>query len=147
MARKEIDITITDEGRDKGKIFHIREMDADRAERWAARVLLAMAKGGVEIPEGFEDQGLLGVFVTGLNSLKNLTFPDAAELMDEMFTCISIRPDPRNAPDFLRHELLSDDIEEVATRVKLRAEVLNLHTGFSLAALKSRFVSMKRAAA
>ena len=32
MARKEIDITITEEGRDKGKVFHIREMGAFQAE-------------------------------------------------------------------------------------------------------------------
>ena len=51
--------------------------------------------------------------------------------MAEMFKCVRIYPDPRSHPGVLR-ELVEDDIEEIATRVKLRMEVLNLHLGFSI---------------
>ena len=51
MARKTKRVTITAEGRDKGKTFLITELPADQAERWAIRALLALIQSGAVISE------------------------------------------------------------------------------------------------
>lgn len=139
--RKEVDVTITDEGRDKGKKFALREMPASKAEKWAARFLLALTRSGAEIPEGIEKEGMRGVAVMGIKMLAAVNYNDAESLLDEMFTCVRIKPDP--SKDLIR-ELIEDDIEEIATRVQLRAEVFMLHTNFSSAALKQMWDQAKR---
>jgi hypothetical protein len=53
MARKERTVVIETEGRDLGRTYLLREMPASQAEAWATRLLLALGKGGVEVPEGF----------------------------------------------------------------------------------------------
>jgi hypothetical protein len=128
MARKTEMVVIDAEGRDKGKTFIIREMPATQAEKWAMRAFLALAKSGVDVPEDVAASGLAGIAALGLRALSGLTFADAEPLMDEMFSCIQIMPDPTR-PNVTRH-LIEDDIEEVATRLRLRKEVLALHTGF-----------------
>lgn len=134
MARKEIDITISDDNRDKGKVFHIKEMPASQAEEWAFRALLILTQAGVEVPEAAT--GMAGIAVAGLRSFGGLPFPEVKLLMDEMFTCITRVPNSKQ-PTIIR-PLVEDDTEEVMTRLRLRAEVFTLHTGFSMAELLSK---------
>jgi hypothetical protein len=137
-VRKEIDITITDEGRDIGKVFHLREMPALRAEKWATRAFLAVAKSGVDIGQAGAG-GMQALAIMGLEALTKLHFEDAEPLLDEMLECISIKPNPEN-PSIIRL-LMEDDIEEVKTLFQLRKEVLNLHLGFSQAGSPSTSTS------
>lgn len=130
MARKEADIVINDEGRDKGKVFHIRELPAYQVEKWATRAILALGRAGVEMPEGMTSSGLAGIAYVGMTALKQMHFEDAEPLLDEMMTCVTIKPDPAR-PDVTR-VLFPDDIEEISTLLKLRLEVFALHTGFSI---------------
>lgn len=127
--RKVIDITINDEGRDFGRVYRITEMGARQAEKWATRALLAMGRSGAEIPDDLRGSGMAGIAAFGIKSLMTVDFADAEPLMDELLWCVTFRPDPKN-PGFAR-ELLEDDIEEVATLLKLRSEVLSLHVSFS----------------
>lgn len=138
-------ITITDEGRDKGKVFVLTEMPASKAEMWAARALLALSKSGVEIPENVQGAGMAGIAVLGLKALGGLKFEEARLLLDEMFECAQMQPDPAK-PEIVRM-IMEEDIEEVATRVRLRAEIFSLHTGFSFADAKSKLISAKAPAA
>jgi hypothetical protein len=135
MARKTLQYTVQDEGRDKGKVFLITEMSASHAESWAARAILALMAGGVELPEGFERFGMAGIAELGIKALSRLKWEDAQPLLDEMWACVQILPNPAK-PNIIR-ALIEEDIEEVATRVKLRAEIWKLHVGFSQAAAKS----------
>lgn len=128
--RKEIDVVITEEGRDRDKVFHIREMPAYQVEKWALRAVLALGRAGAEIPEGLQAAGLAGLAYAGLNGIIKLPFEDAEPLLDEMMTCVTIKPDPAR-PEVTR-ALWPDDIEEIATMFKLRKEVVSLHTGFSI---------------
>jgi hypothetical protein len=128
MARKTALVTIEAEGRDQGKTFLLQEMPASQAESWAVRVILAAARGGVEIPDDIAQAGLAGVAAMGLKMLGGMHFEDAKPLMDEMFTCVKIVPDS-SKPQVVRY-LIEDDIEEVVTRLKLRKEVFALHTDF-----------------
>lgn len=131
MARKESRYRVEDEGRDKGKVFLLREMPASQAERWAARAFLAIAKSGVDLPAGAMESGFAGFASYGLSLIGKLPFEDADLLMDEMFGCVTIIPDP--AKEFSR-SLVEDDIEEVQTRIKLRVATFKLHADFSKAA-------------
>ena len=140
MARRVRDVTITAAGRDQGKVFRITEMPASQAERWAARAFLALAKSSVQLPDTVNQAGLAGlagVASAGLTALAGVSFYEAEPLMIEMFSCISYLP----GVDLPSRPLIEEDIEEVATRAKLRMEAIELHTGFSLAAALSKLGS------
>ena len=128
MARNTLNYTVTDEGRDKGKTFVLTEMPASKAESWAMRALLALMAGGVEVPDGFERMGMAGMAEVGIRALTGLKWEVAEPLLAEMWECVQIMPDP-SKPHVVR-ALIEQDIEEVATRLKLRGEVWKLHTGF-----------------
>lgn len=130
-------ITITDDGRDKGKMFLLTEMPALQAEKWATRALLALTKAGVDVPEDIARSGLAGIAALGLKMLGNLDFADAMVLMEEMFGCVKIIRDPKY-PDLALAIISDDDIEEVWTRLLLRREVFELHVNFSLADIGSK---------
>jgi hypothetical protein len=130
--RKTINITIQDEGRDKGKVFVLTEKPAIQADKWGIRALLALSKSGVPIPQEFMEMGIIGVLAVGIHRLAGVSFADLEPLLDEMLTCVEIMPTPAR-PDVIR-ALLPDDIEEVKTLQILRMEVFRLHTGFSLPA-------------
>lgn len=136
MARKEQTVVIDAEGRDKNKVFHIREMSASAAEDWAMRALLALGRSGADIPADVEHTGMAGVAALGLRALAGVKTDDARQLAADLMACISIIPDPQR-PNVQR-PLLEDDIEEVKTRVTLKDSVFELHTGFSVAAAISK---------
>lgn len=126
--RKEVEFTITDEGRDKGKVFVLREMPVFQAEKWAIRALLALNKHGVGL--GYDPGAGMAAFAGATFralSQSAVEFGDIEPLLDEMLTCVFIRP----GPDVVRPFLLDGDIEEITTLFKLRAEVFKLHVDFS----------------
>lgn len=131
MARKVLSVTIHAEGRDKGKVFRLTEMPASRAERWGARALAALLSSGVEVPEDILSAGLPAVAHFGISIFSRMDFDAAQPLLDEMFECVEIQPDP-SKPVYRR--LIEDDIEEVLTRLTLRSEVFFLILGFSIPA-------------
>jgi hypothetical protein len=128
MARKQLDILVSAEGRDKGKMFQITEMPASKAEKWAIRTMLALGKSGVEIPDDLQAQGMAGIASLGIRALTSLNFEDAEPLLAEMFDCVKCVPDPTR-PEVTR-ALVEDDIEEVSTRLLLRKDILSLHIDF-----------------
>lgn len=129
MARKSIQVTGFT-GRDAGKMFVITEMSAFAAEKWAWRALLALGRGGLDIPEDVAREGMAGIARFGLGALVSTRFEDLEPLMDEMFACVQIAPDPVKNPTLMR-ALIEDDIEEPETILRLRGEVLKLHVDFS----------------
>lgn len=145
MARKTLDITPSDgSDRDAGKVFVITEMPASQAEAWATRALLALMNGGVDIPEGAENMGMAAMAEVGIKALAGLKWEVAQPLLDEMWTCVQIRPDPHKT--HVVRELVEEDIEEISTRIKLRLEIWKLHVGF-LKAVAPSFSGKSKAAA
>lgn len=126
--RKSAQITITDEGRDKGKVFLITEMPAEQGESWAMRVLLALMASGAQLPENYPSLGMAGLAEMGFKALATLRWDTLQPLLAEMFSTVQIKPDRKN-PNVTR-ELIESDIEEIMTRVTLRKEWWNLHMGF-----------------
>lgn len=139
MARKTVDVTITAEGRDKGKVFFLTEMPADRAERWAVRALLALSRSGVELSDELINSGMIGFANLSLKLFGNISVPEAYELLDDMFACVQVRPSPNEQPNVVR-PLVPTDIEEVMTRLQLRLELITLHVGFSIPGFTSTAV-------
>jgi hypothetical protein len=138
--RKEKDYNAT-HGRDINKRFKITEMPAMKAEKWAARFFLALAKSGIDIPPDIVSQGMAGVAIVALRTLGGVEFTAAEPLMDEMFQCVSIYL-PNN--DMMtRPPTGQDDIEEVQTIYELRKEVIELHLGFSIAEWLSKLSNKK----
>jgi hypothetical protein len=129
MSRKTIDVTIT-EGRDAGKIYVLTEWQATKAEKWAMRAFSGMIRGGLDIPPGIQEQGVLGLSRLGIIGFAKMAWSDAEPLIDEIMGCIKIVPDPER-PQISR-ALVESDIEDVTTRLTLRKEVLKLHLDFFL---------------
>jgi hypothetical protein len=143
VARKTKLVTITAPGRDKSKQFLITEMAADQGERWAMRALLALSRGGIEIPEGLFEQGFAGLasvlpyaLVIGLRSLHGAQWAEVEPLLEEMMNCVQWVPPGTNADPALLQPIwpgANAQTEEVGTRLLLRREVLGLHMDPSLA--------------
>ena len=141
--RKTKYLTISAEGRDKGKAFLITEMDAFRAEKWGARALNGLARANVEIPDTVAGAGIVGVFVMGLKMLFAMDYAVAEPLLDEMMGCVQyvhsadVPPRPIVGPNSV-----AGDVEEPMTLVNLREEVFALHVGFTVAEAVSKLTSV-----
>jgi hypothetical protein len=138
--RKTAIITIDSPGRDHGKVFELTEMSATKAEKWATRALLALLRSGVDIPEDIASAGLAGVAAMGIKAFGGINYSDAEPLLAEMMSCVIVIPDP-SRPQVKRPIRTEDDIEEVATLLRLREEVISLHTGFSFKGVRSRLMT------
>jgi hypothetical protein len=139
--RKEKIVTIQTEGRDRGKSFRLTEMPADQGEKWAFRALLALSRGGMNLPAGILDAGMAGLasivpylVIMGLRSLNAAQWSELEPLLDEMMLCVKYQP-PGNMPPQELFSGASGQIEEIRTRVELRKQILELHVDPSLAAV------------
>ncbi len=125
MARHETTVTVTEEGRDKGKVFLITEMPARFGHKWATRAMFSVMNSGVEVPENILTAGMAGFAMLGLQSMALVPFEMAEPLMDELLACVEFIPDPEKP--HVKRRLFESDIEEILTIFKLQKEALNLH--------------------
>jgi len=139
MALKTKDVLISAEGRDYGKLFRITEMPAAQTERWGFRAFQAVAQAGVEMPANMVNAGAAAMMVVGLKALAVIPSVEAFALMDELMACVTIVRDKAHLE--VASPLLATDIEEVWTRLQLKDEVLEIHTGFSVAGSLQKFRS------
>ncbi len=128
MARLTVNYTVTDAGRDCGKVFVLTEMSADKGEAWATKGLLMLINGNVNFPPNFANLGMAGMAEVGLQALTGLKYETVRPLLDEMMECVKVMPDT-SRPHVVR-DLIPEDIEEIVTRVKLRGAIWNLHADF-----------------
>lgn len=133
-GQKTKDVTITAEGRDKGKIFRLYELHAYYAEKWARRALSLIGRGALEAKTEIEGGGMAAIWAMGLQALVQVEDNDAIDaLLDEMLKQIQIREDmPAPAQPAFRDVHVIHDILEVGTFFTLRQEVLQLHINFSV---------------
>jgi hypothetical protein len=124
--RKTKDITMPSGTRDAGKKFLITEMSARAAESWSMRAIMGMASSGISMPADAQENGALGIILYGLSGFMRMKAEDALPLFDEMMSCAQIYDQEHKA----YRSLEEDDVEEVGTMLMLRAEVMELHTGF-----------------
>lgn len=144
MGRRSIELTIpadTPDNRDAGKTYVLTEMPASQAEDWAVRALSAAVKGGAELPADPMSMGLLGLSFMGISGILNSPHELVKPLLAEMMECVTIKPSGN-----IMRKLVEDDTEEVSTRLLLRDKLLELHVGFSPAAILSRAAAEAKAA-
>jgi hypothetical protein len=130
--RRTTRVTITEEGRDKGKVFILTELPADQAERWAIRAMLGMIQSGSEISPDSLQGGMASLAILGVHALGGIEWSTLEPLLDEMWTCVQYLHKPGNPPQEIQPGVNSQ-IEEVQTRLALRVAVLDLHLGFYIA--------------
>lgn len=123
--------------RDFNKIFRITEWPAAKAEDWAVRVMFAANSGAGELPLNLAGIGMEGIAIIGINTfLRGNINPDTMiPLLNDLLECVRYVRDP-SKPD-IDSKILDNDIEEIATRMWLRGEVLTLHLNFSVSAALS----------
>jgi len=106
-------------------------MPASNAESWPMQALLALMSSGVDLPAGIEHAGMAAMAEIGMRALSGLKWEIAEPLLAEMWQCVQMMPDP-SKPNLVR-PLVEEDIEDVMTRMKIRAEIWKLHTDFFMA--------------
>jgi hypothetical protein len=131
MTRKTLDVTIKEDGRDKGKVYRITEASAWRADRWGIRAMLAMNKRGAAIPDEILKMGIIGIMAVGVHKFSGVDWSDLEPLLDEMMGCVVLVPTPAEPRVTRAINFDSDDIEEVQTYSILRKEIFALHVGFT----------------
>lgn len=129
MPRKITKITITEEGRDKGKSFVLNELAADQAERWFIRALFAISKSDADVTPEMIAGGAATFAMWGIPALLQADYREVEPLLDEMWQCVQYQHAP-NIPLQSISEGVNSPIEEVSTRFALRIAVLQLHLGF-----------------
>jgi hypothetical protein len=132
------EVTITAEGRDKGRKYLLTEMPALQAERWARHAIMAMSREDLNIRAEVAALGMYGFILGGMQALAAGDVDAVDKLMDEMLPQIKIVEEKITRP------LQGDgDFWEISTIKTLRQELIELHLGFTLAEL----VSILRASA
>lgn len=134
------------ENRDAGKRYLLTEMGALQAEKWGVRAILALGTSGIVVPQEFADAGIFGVALVGYQAFMGSSFAALEPLMDEMMACVDYLPSDTVRMPFSQFGLSA--VEEVSTLLTLRQELMELHTGFTLAELALRLkelVSAKKA--
>lgn len=129
MPRKTTRLTISEEGRDKGKSFVLTELPADQAERWFIRAMQAAVQSGADITPEVIAGGAASFALLGMQILSGVPWANLEPLLDEMWQCVQYQH-AANIPLQSISEGLNSQIEEVATRLALRVAVLELHAGF-----------------
>lgn len=119
--------------RDAGKVFFIREFPALQAERWARRMFFALKSTTERIPENVASLGMVGVAIATINVFMTADVDEAKmePLLEEMLAGVQMVRDKAH-PEIRSAVLWETDVREVSTIVRLRSEVLELHTNFSL---------------
>ena len=121
------EITIDRKGRDYGKKFVITPLSAWAAEELAGKALFAMMNAGMNIPDNLLDSGLSGLAALGIRAMSRIPYEQAKPLLDELLTCVKVKSSEK-----VTRALLPEDseIQEVATLLTLRKEVIKLHLDF-----------------
>lgn len=140
MARRTQDVEIIDaDSRDYGKVYRVTEMSSAASEDWAMRLIMAAMGSGLDLGDTFDAQNmsLEAVARIGLSAFGKIPTPVMRSLMDEMKKQFTIKPEPVTQPEFVRPLNAPEDVEDVATWMKLRGEFMKMHLGF----LKTVFAS------
>lgn len=142
--RKERIVTIEKpaegENRDAGKSFVVKEADAIQTEEWGLRALMALGTGGIQIPPELLSLGVLAIPLVGYQAFMGAREDSVLALWREMLpACVFMQ---HNEEKQVREPFRPGMVEEVSTLLLLRQAIMELHTGFTIAELTSKFASM-----
>jgi len=124
-------LTITAEGRDKGKTFVITEMDAVSGDDWAMRCIFALANAGVPVIEAIRQAGMAGLAQLGPDIFAYAKYDEMKPLLDRLWDCVAFLKEEGHPP--MVGKLRDSQVEESGTILWLKLAAFQLHTGFSWA--------------
>lgn len=124
MARKTCRVTIDADGRDKGKTFVLTELPALDIERWTVRLILALGKNGVSLPDVQAQSGFAAIASVLWVLLAQVSAEEADALLATMLDGLKIDEGK------ITRNLVADDIEEPETLLQIRMAWVDLHSGF-----------------
>lgn len=126
MTRRSKDIKIEPESsRDFGKMFRVTEWDAFRAEWWAFRAMQAIAGTEVDVTQLLQQAQAAEMVRHGLHALAKVPPAVAQPLLEEMIDGVAVV-----LPDGNARAMRREDVEEVTTLFRIRAEVFEVNLGF-----------------
>jgi hypothetical protein len=132
MPRKIERLTISTEGRDKGKTFVLTEMPSDQGERVANRIIFALLNTGAAIPEEALGAGWAALAAIGIQAIGLLRSDTVQSILDEVWP-IAVRYEHSSKVPLQEITAgINCQIEEVGTRYAIHLALWKLHTGFSL---------------
>lgn len=127
------------ENRDTGKTFIITEVSAVLAEEWGLRALMTLGTSGIIVPQEIADAGLIGIAIIGYQAFMGARQEEVMPLWREMIpACVQYKPPTENAGGAIAMPWNPVLVEEVSTLLFLREQILELHTGFTLAELAQK---------
>lgn len=135
MARRTVNVTIEQEGRDKGKVFVLTEMPATVGEKWAMQLMYLIAQAGVAAALTSEAMAAgmsgLAAMLPEAQGAMALTLARALGdvTLESWWDCVRYQHAP-NQPLQPINQGAACQIEEIATITQLRMEVVKLHTDF-----------------
>jgi hypothetical protein len=123
--------------RDNGKTFILTEMDAYSGQNWALRALLALVRGGIQLPEDALNTGWAGLAKYGLTAFLACSYGELEPLLEEMlgqaqYAHVDTKGKPVPPTHIIRG--VNCQIEEIKTFLTLHKALFALHAGFSTAA-------------
>ncbi|QDH14123.1 hypothetical protein E3E12_07925 [Formicincola oecophyllae] len=121
------------EGSDAGKLFVIRPFRAFAGDRWARKVIRALADAGTKLPESALNLGMAGLAGLGMGLFGKMEEQAVEEAFEGLLSCCLIKRDPSN-PALPPAPLLEADITDPATLSVLRTEAFKVNVGFMKAA-------------
>ena len=128
-----------EKNRDAGKVFVITEVSAVQAEEWAVRAFMALGTSGIRIPDELMNAGLVGVALVGYQVFMGAAPEAILPLWREMLpACVQLRGVDSAQGSVVTLPWSPTIVEEVSTLMTLRKEILELHTGFTLAEAAQR---------
>jgi hypothetical protein len=134
MARREQTITIEEEGRDKGKVFVIKEMPAMAGEKWAMQLMYLIEQAGNTVSQETLTGGMAGLATLLPEGRKDAMALAVARALgdpslDSWWDCVRYVHAPNQLAQKIHHGETCQ-IEEIKTITFLRMEVVKLHTDF-----------------
>lgn len=132
------------ENRDASKAFLVTEASAVQAEEWGLRAIMALGTSGFIVPQEMADAGLIGLALVAYQAFMGAREEAVLPLWREMLpACVQYKAptEAASGADILM-PWSPGLVEEVSTLMLLRQQILEVHTGFTLAEL---FLRLQRA--
>lgn len=132
MGRKTERVTISDPGRDNGRVFVLTEMDSWNALILTSKIAHALSVSGINVPEIAKSPE--GLAEAGIRLMTFIAPAVATPIMEELRECITVLP-PKGKPGAMPQPLIPENQpHEIKTWFTLLTRLYYLHLGFSPAA-------------
>ena len=130
MSRLKENFVVTEDNRDKGKVFILTEMPGEQGELWAIQAAYLIEQAGMDVkPE--EREGMAGLASLERRHGHSIGFLRAIQdpSLEAMWQYVQYEPAPSLPPQpLIKGEACQ--IEEISTRLQIRMAFMRMHLGF-----------------